>query len=85
MRFITLLLLTGELSRQLGLLSGKLRVFIVRLWLRFTVALVLLGGKLTGQFILLEYVGFFIAARRMALCFTRLLFGHALRRQFNAI
>lgn len=85
MRFITLLLLTGELSRQLGLLSGELCVFIVRLWLRFTVALVLLGGKLTGQLILLEYIGFFIATRRMTLRFTRLLFGHALRWQFNAI
>ncbi len=44
------------------------------------VALSLLGGKLTRQLILMQFVGIIFVVG-----FTGFLFGHTLRRQFNAI
>ena len=44
------------------------------------VALILLGGKLTRQLVLMQFVGIIFVVRT-----TRFLFHHTLGRQFNAI
>ncbi len=92
---VALLLRCSKLASQLSLFrfgfiqlrfrGSKLRRFMLIL---FTVAIVLRGGELTCQLVLLKHSGIIIGEmliRLTHLIFTRTLFSHALRRQFNAI
>ena len=91
---VTVLLRSRKLARQFSF-SRRIRIIVVRhetiMTFRFTVTLLLRGGKLASQRILLHSVGFIVGHRvaivmLIAFGFTsRPLFRHPLGRQLNTI